>query len=268
MPVPNYHPGTRDEPKTQVLTLRFVARHDLNGLRDFVAGRNESYKDSGAAEAMNIVIAKAVADGSPNTVQVGNNRFYYRPAWTDLQSRNDADSADLVGIRGYYSAIKPAMGAVLLNVNTVTGAFYKAQTLDKYLDHFYEFGGFPGDPPRTDLQRPINAGQLLDMAQKHLSGLRICVDFERLKPGDQDSAIDNPNRRTKTLAELGTYPHRQTFPDDNKKQVQVYKHVKDKYTHAVGEYDDQYPTGNVGKKAPGPSKYYFARQLRVLSDQL
>ncbi|KAK4546768.1 hypothetical protein LTR36_001500 [Oleoguttula mirabilis] len=266
--VPNYNPGTRDQPMTQALTLRFVARHDLNGLRDFVAGRDESYKDSGAAEAMNIVIAKAVADGSPDTFQVGNNRFYYRPGWKDLQNQSDVESSGLVGIRGYYSAIKPAMGAVLLNVNTVTSAFYKAQTLDKYLDHFYKFGWFPGDPQNSRITHPIESYRLLEKAQKHLSGLRVWVDFERSQPGDQDNAIDSPNRRTKTLAELGTYPQFQQFPDEAGQSVSVWKHITKKYPQAVKQGDDEYPTGNVGRKAPGPRKYYLARQLKVLSDQM
>lgn len=132
----------RETPGVKSLELSFHASHDLDGLKAYTEGENEHYEDRGAKEALNIVIAQAVADANNDdvTFQLGNNRFYFRPGWNDLQPDparvRDTDSIGLVAIRGYHSTIKPGMGNVLLNVNNITSVFYKAQPLQDYLQHF------------------------------------------------------------------------------------------------------------------------------------
>lgn len=105
---------------------------------------------------MNIIIANAVADPdrNPNAFQVATNRLYYRPGWSSIEPKNtNADSIGLIATRGYYSSIKPAIGSILLNVNNITGAFYKAQHLHLYFKSYVDkFSGFVG----ADTMRPRN----------------------------------------------------------------------------------------------------------------
>jgi eukaryotic translation initiation factor 2C len=124
--VNNFEPGSRsDQPAVIELEILYVAKHYLDGLRDFVEGRNETYKDTGAKEAVNIIIAKSASDPTNNkdTFQVGDNRFFYRPGWSDISDARGTDSIGLVSTRGYFSTIRPAMNSILLNVNIAHSAF-------------------------------------------------------------------------------------------------------------------------------------------------
>lgn len=208
--VNDFTAGSRETPGVKSLELSFHASHDLDGLKAYTKGENEHYEDHGAKEALNIVIAKAVSDANNDdvTFQLGNNRFYFRPGWNDLQPDptkvRDTDSIGLVAMRGYHSTIKPGMGNVLLNVNNVTSAFYKAQPLQDYLQH------------SKHLQRWDNAAEgIPDRAKReleqHLGGLRVRINFDRAGVDGQPDEIDWEGRRVKTLSEFGKFPHKQTF---------------------------------------------------------
>jgi hypothetical protein len=75
----NFKPGTRDNPEIVSLTVKLIDHFNMKELNDHVNGTNISYKDRGAAEAMNMVVSKAVADGSSQTFMAANNKFFYHP---------------------------------------------------------------------------------------------------------------------------------------------------------------------------------------------
>lgn len=142
----NYMPGSRAHPQSHELELTFVACHELDSLKSSVQGRDVNYTDRGTADALNIVLSKAVTDGNLNNFQVGSIRFYYRKGWKDLKEWGP------VGTRGYFSSIKPAMGNILLNVNTVTSPFYKGRDLSEYVQNAGKdkYGNFRADQLKKD----------------------------------------------------------------------------------------------------------------------
>ncbi|KAK3711193.1 hypothetical protein LTR37_009786 [Vermiconidia calcicola] len=268
--VRHYHPGD-GKPFVDIrLKLRFKVAHKLDGLREFVEGTNESYMDTGAAEAINIVIARSISTHA-DIFQAGKKRFYYRPGWTSLEGAVP-ESAGLMAIRGYYASIKPAMGSVLLNVNTVTSVFYQPKPLTEYLDRFHIGSNSPSFTLATANANTADS-RLWKKCQEHLKGLRVYVDFKRAAENkipeiDTDStneaSIDDVSRRVKTLVGLGNNPEH-VFMTVDGVEKSVWEHLQDKYENAKVDGGKDYKTGNVGRlDAP---KYYLASQLRVLSDQ-
>lgn len=269
--IPSYKPGTREKPDFLPMTLTFVKQHLLNGLREYIAGNNESYQDAGAIEAMNIVIAETLADDDKNIFQTGRNRFYFRPGWTDLQhsatdKTDNVDSAGLVSTRGYVARIKPGMGSLLLTVNRLNSVFYRPQHVSEYLKHFKTFGVFPNDQRADANQTQVIASErLLDKAKRHLKGLRVFVDFER-GTANGDSDIDKPGRRVKTLTDIGNFPKKQEITIEGKKTT-VWKHLMNKYPDSDYKPGIEYPVINVGRADAENQKFYLANQLLVMPDQ-
>lgn len=264
-----FEPGNRDKAPGQIeLGIFFSAKYELDGLKGFVEGRDELYRDRGAKEALNVVIAKAVADpvNSGNTFQAGDNQFFYRPAWEDLNRESG-----LVSTRGFFSSIRPAMNSILLNVNVVNSAFYKAQGLHRYLEPLVSKHKTLERVPRDDLEA----------LKRHLRGLRVALNFDRTNVDGQGPELNNVARRTKTICDLGDVPEIQTFRQGNDAAVNVWKHLHNKYANAklikdnvisaavgaVNDADKDMPTVNVGQLKKN-QKFYLPRQLDVLSDQL
>ncbi|KXT11520.1 hypothetical protein AC579_8519 [Pseudocercospora musae] len=256
--VNNYSPGTRGQAKKHPLELTFVACHDLDDLRDFVEGRKNYFEDLAAVDALNIALSKAVTDNNDRAFQVGNTRFYYRKGWKTLQDPKFpvGEGAGLISVRGYYSAVKPAMGRTLLNVNTVTSAFYKSQKVSEYFKEI--FGSMKG-----------SLAEKKRFAEAHLANLRVYVNFERKQePGDDRSqSVNSESRRTKTLVSLGKPAKEQKFKVEGK-EVEVWTYLKQKYPEHTSNDDLGWPTVNVGGKDDETSKYYLASQLTVVSDQI
>jgi eukaryotic translation initiation factor 2C len=259
--VNSYVADNRDAAPTQVkLWLEMVAKHSLDGLLRYINGEDQQFNSTAVAEAMNIIIAKAVADPADpqfaqNTFQGKNNRFYFRPGWDEL-----SNSAGIIATRGYYSSVRPAIGAVLLNVNLVYGAYHRPVSLEQYIT--WARGS-----------REPEAG-ILKNVEEHLAGLRVWVDFERANRGDNDQGIDDAARRTKTLRELGRISKQQLMTINTNEQTTVWDHLSKKYGGSEGAPkpdDAKFYTGNVGESVKrnngANSRYYLARQLKVLADQ-
>lgn len=250
-----FEPGSRAAPAQVKLNVVYIAKHGLDGLRDYVEGKNESYTDTGAKEALNIVIAKSVTDPISNvdTFQVGDNRFFYRPGWQDIQGGRGINDTGLISIRGYFSTIRPAMNSILLNVNIAHSLFYKAQGLYKYMDR------------KADI----------DALKSHLCGLRVALNFDRSQAEGEEEDSNSTARRNKILSNLGDTPEHQTFSTDTGANMVVWNHLKTKYGNvkndmgeqAVNDLDKLLPTANVGQRKRH-KKFYLPRQLDVVADQL
>ncbi|KAK4500633.1 hypothetical protein PRZ48_008822 [Zasmidium cellare] len=241
--VNDYVPGTRDAPKAHKLELHYVACHEMDHLRAYVNGANVNYSDRGASDALNIALSKAVTDNNNDTFQVGSNRFYYRAGWSNLED-------GLIAVRGYFSSIKPSMGNILLNVNTVTSPFYKAQPVAKYLK--------------------LGSLKKKEDAEAFLAKRRVYVNFTRQQdPSEPGRDVNSFGRRCKTLVELGKEPQEQLFLDNGKEKT-VWQHLRTKYPNSTPQESQNYFTVNVGKrggKDGKDGKYYMATQLDVLPGQ-
>ncbi|KAK5124785.1 hypothetical protein LTR85_001498 [Meristemomyces frigidus] len=265
--VASYKRGTRDAPTNVALTLTLNRTFNMDELNNYVSGTNMNYEELGATEAMNIMVSKAVADGAVDTFMAGNNRFYYRPGWQDLGPNYTPDSKGLIAVRGYYCSVRPGMGAVTLNVNTVTSTFYRPQTVQQYLQNL---GPFP-DPAITQQSNPgqYHSRELqLRAANDHLAGLRSYVNFTRYLPGDPDHSIDTTARRIKVINDIAKRAQDVTFkrnPTDVN-EISVWNHIRQKYPNVQRAPPDQLAV-NVGSRPPN-HKYYLAQNLDVLGDQI
>ena len=257
--VPNFNPGIRDDnTETRNLSLRFSTTHSLKRLHDYVRREDESYMDRGATEALNIIMSKALSEnksqknGKTDIFLAGKNRFYYRPGWFDLQGLKP-ENQGLIGVRGYFTKIKPGCGAILLNINTVTSLFYKPECLSEYLKPFAK-----GSKNEDSQGRKCKA---------HLTGLRVRINFDRGSANPGDPTIDKPSRRVKTLASIGDYPEKQEIVVDGHTTT-VWNHILQKYDAYDSAEDPNLNTCNVGNASKGKEKFYLASQLTVLPDQM
>jgi len=96
-------------------------------------------------QLLNIIIGGG-AHRRPGVYKVGaDNKFY-----TD--SRANIETMDLTGglraLRGYYASVRPATGRILLNVNVVSGAFYKPIPVTTIVNQFCDTPGGPRSYPR------------------------------------------------------------------------------------------------------------------------
>ncbi|KAK3111728.1 hypothetical protein LTR53_012710 [Teratosphaeriaceae sp. CCFEE 6253] len=250
--VPSYRAGMRGEPTAVTLTVQLNREFPMDEFSDHVTGHNMTYEEQGAAEAMNILVSKAVADGSPDTFMAGNNKFYYRPGWTELGK--DPDVSGLIAMRGYFCSVRPSMGMVTLNVNTLTSAFYRPDTIQSYIDYIH------------GTARPT-AANLRDI-NKHLAKLRVYVNFDR-QQANEAAVIDSIARRTKTVHDVADFATFVEIPKPkatDKSKTTVWQHLKGKYPNDCPRRDGVFAV-NVGADEPN-QKYYLATQLHVVCDQI
>lgn len=254
--VNNYQTGQiQGPPATAIMTLTPGKVHSCDGLREFVIGKNPTYENRGACDALNILLSKSLIDSNNEQIfQMGNNKIFYRPAWHGVEVNAVGESAGLIAVRGYFSSVRPTMGAVLLNVNKVTSAFFKAQPLTEYLDKFEVNGGFD-----------------LPQAMEHLKSLRVRIMFSRHIPDSNgDPSIDDERRRVKTIAGFGKIPKLQSISPPTDYGSNVWDHMSKKYGKhlEIDPIAEKYPTINVGSYDDESKKqYYLATQLSVVADQ-
>ncbi|KAK5713967.1 hypothetical protein LTR15_010873 [Elasticomyces elasticus] len=241
----NFKPGTYDKPEHITVTVKYNCEYRMDSLKDFVFGRDMTYAERGAAQALNMVVSKAVAAGSEKTFMAGNNKFFYRPGWQQLSD----DGLGLIAVRGYYCSVRPGMRAVTLNINSLTSVFYRPQTVHQYLVGL----GCTG------------SGYDEERAKAHLIRLRVFVNFDR-EPSVKDADRDQPERRTKTIYGFAGLAKDLFFVNEDNKRVSVLSHLRLKYPRAPKGTDDSIAV-NVGARAPN-EKFYLAEQLDVLSDQI
>ncbi|KAK4952797.1 hypothetical protein LTR10_009605 [Elasticomyces elasticus] len=243
--VRNFKPGTYDKPEHITVTVKYNCEYRTDSLKDFVFGRDMTYAERGAAQALNMVVSKAVAAGSEKTFMAGNNKFFYRPGWQQLAG----DRLGLIAVRGYYCSVRPGMRAVTLNINTLTSVFYRSQTVHQYLVNLRSVG--------DDYDE--------NRAWAHLGRLRVFVNFDR-EPAVKDADRDQPERRTKTIYGFAGLAKDRFFFNEDGKRVSVLDHLRSKYPRAPKGSDKSIAV-NVGAQAPN-EKFYLAEQLDVLSDQI
>lgn len=245
--ISNYN-MTSNGTAVQQLPLKLVYMREitLQGMVDFVAGRNEHYQETGAGQAMNILIARGVHAGNSGAFQVGDNRFFTPDLTTDFEKHG------MIAMRGFYSSIRPGNGSVLLNVNTAMSAFYKKQKVSEYMETFNKFGSNK-------------------VAKDHLRGLRVFITYERCKEGETDTGMDTEKRRTKTITGFSKGTAAQTmFTDRHGDEVSVWQHFEENYPNVAKESKkggNQICVNTRGTKE-GEECWYLPDQLNVLPGQI
>lgn len=234
-------------PSRQIrLCISFTRKFDFSGLKSFVTGSNPDYEEVGAGQALDILLGHNVAKTqSGSTFQVSNNKFFTTEKEDVLSPKYG-----LIVLRGFSSHVTPANGSVTLNVNTAFSAFYKQQSVHRYME---DFG------PSFNVNRK---------AREHLLHLRVRIMYDRTKPGETDHAKDTEARRTKTITGFSRHSAAETmFTDRNNKLVSVWDHFRKEYPRAQSIARDKLCV-NTGDFAPGRECWFVADQLEVLPGQL
>ncbi|KAK4546750.1 hypothetical protein LTR36_001482 [Oleoguttula mirabilis] len=253
----------RDQVNTTLRSISLNLVHtrviDLNGLSQYVHGNNQQYRETGAAQAMNILIGKGVRDNNVNNTnnnthafQIGDHRFFTPSHFRLLPSHM------MVAIRGFFSSIRPGINCVLLNVNTVASAVYRQATVAKYIQ---DGPGYPGFYTNTD-------------AQKHLIRLRVRILYNRNKPGETDMWKDSAEGRIKTITGFSHDDAEKTeFQDRAGNSVSVWNHFRMAYPQAVNAAGLRGKQICVNTRGNDPTKprlacWFLPDQLEVLDKQI
>jgi eukaryotic translation initiation factor 2C len=160
------------------LRFKFVRKVDINGLKDYTRGLKapSTFDTDPTTTALNIMMSKCF-DGE--IIRLGANKFFLKESCRKL-----GNSRALCTARGYSYKIRPRMGKILLNFNSVTSAFWKPISLSDAMED--------------------------DSIPRHaLKGLRVYIDYER---GDsEDSDINEIDARIKRIQGFGLDVGKQTF---------------------------------------------------------
>ena len=127
------------------ITITYTEEVPLKYLQQYINtsspnSTDSSIKDS-VIQALNIVVAN-FPNREADIYQHGPSRFFRYPS--DIRQFSNLDlQGGLIGVRGYFSSVRPSTGRILLNVNAQCSAFYKAINLAdlmKQFEHHFKRG--------------------------------------------------------------------------------------------------------------------------------
>ena len=245
--VNNYKFGSNSEPPEPLeLQLEYMREIKFSGLKDFVEGKNQQYQEEGAAEALNILLARSIRDGTNSTFQVEGNKFFTPHATLDLHNYG------LMAMRGFYSGVKPGDGNVLLNVNTAASAFYKSMLVSEYMNMFEE--------------NPKNFSKN-GKGKAHLKGLRARVEYKRGKADEVSPYMDTEKGRLKTITGFSDEPADMVYFENRAGQrISVWDHFSQTYPDvAANSSKDQICVNTRTEEEPC---WFLPDQLKVMENQI
>lgn len=164
-------------------------------LQQTLASIDEMVSDLSAVErCLNILISKSF---DQNVLRLSANKFFVKGARKALQFNEDGVKVDcqtLEIMRGYYYAIKPGMGSLLMNFNVATSAFFRPILVSEFLQ---------------DRRTFVDYGARVSI----LCRLRVYVD-----PTHTDERFRKLGARIKTINSIG---------DDNIENLFFFKKLRD-----------------------------------------
>ena len=113
------------------VVVKFSRTIDLDDLQAYLAASPDdqaaAYPKADAITALNIIIAKTPYT-TPGLFAFGGNRFYLHPVDRPVEACLDLGGG-LVAVRGYYASVRTSTARILVNVHTITSAFYPSGTV-------------------------------------------------------------------------------------------------------------------------------------------
>lgn len=200
-----YHLATFPEGPISLKYVRTVNMKDL-----FACANMDQFSDDLNIQMMagffNIIISKCVEQSSIGTIPGGANKFYRKDAHVLINPR-----CSLSLHRGYSFSVKAGVGAVLLNVNTLTSAFWRPITLDKVLN--------------DDTYAAID----WDIFERMITGLKVYINYQRgdrKKEPEAYERLNSDEARIKPIAGLGRDANTECFKQDDGKVITVREHYR------------------------------------------
>lgn len=213
--VTSYTSGEKDSGVPLQLFLRFTNCWPTNTLQNYVDGQPDATtmmsvkEESPLIKAFNTIILETLQDpanSSWKALQTNEKKYFTERGWGKL-----GDNGTLHAHRGYSLTVRPAMGRILLNLNTATSAFFPAWPLRRFIHHLQVAYGNK------------------EQAYAALKGLRVYINFERGQSSDGTplgaQALNQPTRRIKSITGVGLPPAQQDFIIDEETEETVF--VKD-----------------------------------------
>ncbi|KAH7380393.1 hypothetical protein DE146DRAFT_295085 [Phaeosphaeria sp. MPI-PUGE-AT-0046c] len=267
-----------DRGETIRLNLRLNRVVDFDGFRSFTKSTHAdpaTFNPELTRKALHIIITKCIQD--QRIFHLNTNKFFVENAFQDLCGRNDVVNT-LRAIRGYHYKINAGMGKILLNVTSVTSAFWNPNLVSEVLS-----GGL----------------KAVDGNIFSLKGLQVHIEYERGKAGrdakdgkakkngkavDQGngdehgstgaSGINDQHSRIKRIRGFGEPVNVQMFQwtprDDNgnptgpAQRISIAKYLRDVYGQTL-----QYPNEKAVDLGTGSEHAWFAPEhLRILPNQI
>ncbi|KAF1983196.1 hypothetical protein K402DRAFT_179460 [Aulographum hederae CBS 113979] len=208
--------GKKDDPEDLSLIVTYNTAINLADFKRYCNSEADidlmTKIDTVTTRALNIIMGKNITERPLNdpyaAVNTGANKFFRKSAWDRL-------GGGLLTLRGYYSSVRPGQGNILLNVNTVTSAFYAPMLVSDFMDEFDRVAG-PGEYERA------------------LQGIRVYITYRRgtalkTKDGksmdDGNEGINSEARRVKTINGFGKNPTQIQFEAQGK-MTTVQEHYR------------------------------------------
>ncbi|KAJ3555887.1 hypothetical protein NM688_g2332 [Phlebia brevispora] len=169
-------PPARRRPKMYKVTLTQVARINTEVLSRFINSQQSSDNTVlTAITALNVVIRT-----QPNLQYPFNKRCFYTAHETKDIGKG------IVLWRGYFQSIRPALGRMLINVDTTTGYMYKHGPLVQVCKEVLDAGRRLFNPQTRLSPNRATGGQLTEserlILQRSLAGVRINITMANGMP--------------------------------------------------------------------------------------
>lgn len=185
-------------------TLRYERKFNMGELFDYAnmhprLPANTNIKPM--IDAFNMIISKCVEQSNVATVPGGANKFYLKDAHVQLGT-----TISLCTHRGYSYSVKAGSGVVLLNVNSLTSAFWCPITLDRAMN----------DQPFQNMAWNIFEGAI--------QGLWVYITYDRgdkKKDPEAYARLNSPEARIKPIAGIGGIPTAVEFTPKGGKRTKV-----------------------------------------------
>ena len=227
------------------LDLVFERKIHLADLIKYVNGRYHNYPHLQEAIAvMNLVLGKHPFATDQANIAVGDGCFFPQRGWEDI------DSPGKLVYRGYSFQVRPAMGQLMLNINTTAKLFYDNITVAAFL---------------RQNENP-----------EQLCGVRVWLTLKR-NVSDNVIDIDQDHHRTKTISEMGRIASLQeAYPltgNGEERPVMVWEHMQQRYTsHKNIDYNTrgsrQSLCVNTNPKDASTEAWFLAEDLIILPGQI
>jgi len=117
--------------------------------------------------------------------------------------------------RGYFQSVRPAIGRVLINVDTTTGAMYKS---GKLIDVALEFLDKPKRPNALSPQHEFPERERLRL-QQFISGIKVTTPYR----------TDNPDRKRRVRQLTRESARNRTFDVGNGQTMTVAEYFLQKF---------------------------------------
>lgn len=241
--------------KNETVSLYYHGRIDMLSFEKHVQGSKGSdivrLDTSEVERAVNLLISEATSriTGKHRSFKVGANKFFNKDQYSQLDER-------FVCHHGFFTTVKAAMGGALLNVNTATSAFFKPMTVREFLQ--------------------LSSARPQRETNRILKGVRVWIDYERGDAKVDDGSgkgmmignpLNTPQRRTRTITQIGVRNLEKTTFWKGDKEISVHSHLTTTYPQLKEKIDPDSLCVNLGSAKRGEEAWFAPETLMILPYQ-